>query len=752
MKALNPSKRSRIALIALCLAVSVLVPCLLSQTAMAAGGSCPDYLFIGARGSGQTYQRTKAGDYGVGSTVYSFYQYLTDDLYGSGLDIELDPVPEPPYEANSVASKVTDAAAFFHLPGSYEDSVKTIEPWVTNEVETRLAACPGTKVILSGYSQGAQGVADALQRDINPSVVIGAAFFGDPYFNPKSPGDRGSFDSERVGILGVRPQYGGSLAHKVFSYCRDKDPICQGFIRYSTIVHTTSWDTSQHEKYATEGDPNETDTEMAADNVAALIRDDQASDGNVIDEPSPGPLSGPLDVAFAIDSTGSMGWIIDSVKANIASLAEQLDEADPDFRVALVDYKDAEPYSYGDPYQAQVDQTFTTNLSDFDSAVSALYASGGGDTPESVYTGMMTALNLPWRTGAHKELVVIGDAGGHPVDPITGYTADDVVAKALALDPVAVNAIPATTEADETFGPVAERTGGANVPVEGDAAEAITQTIQTTQTAPTASLGIEDYEGYEDLPIVFDAGGSMSPLGRPLTYEWDFDNDGHVDETTDTPVVEHTFTGGYDGLVTLTVTDNHGQSAVAQAHVKASGKAPQAPGTPGIPQMTSGDGSVTATWSPPVGGGPVNLYLLTDAEGVPEGVVSPSGSGVQSETVEGLTNGEPIQLAVTAINGAGAASSELSAAATPEARAVEMPKSSPGKSSPPAAPSPTPALGSRCKKGYTKKTTHGSSRCIKKKRRPLRCRKGLKKQRLHGKVRCVKVKSRGGKRHGHKSS
>jgi hypothetical protein len=673
----TPAHPTRIRLTALGALIAALVATSLFALAprSSAAPGCPDYLFVGARGSGQDYHRDTKGDYGVGSTVFAFYQELNDDLYGTGLDIELDPVPEPPYQATGINFGV-GAGAFFHLPAAYENSVRVIEPWVRQEVSSRLASCPDTKLVLSGYSQGAQGVADAMQRDINPAVVVGAAFFGDPYFNPRSPGDRGSFDPDRIGILGVRPQYGPSLAHKVFSYCRDKDPICQGFIRYTTFSHLTTWDTGQHGRYATSGDPSETDTEMAADNVAALIRADQGVDGNPIDEPAPRSLSGPLDVAFAIDSTGSMGGIIDSVKQNVADIAANLQAADPDFRVALVDYKDAEPYS-DDAYQAEVDQGFTSDLGQFDSAVQGLYADGGGDAPESVYTGMMTALGLPWRPGAHKEMIVIGDAGGHPVDPITGYTATDVVSKSLSLDPVAVDAVPASQEAEETFASVAAETGGSVIPVEGEAAESVIRSIQATQTVPVATLGEEIYEGFEDEPIALSAAGSYSPLGRPLTFEWDFDDDGVTDETTTTPMTEHTFAGGYDGPVTVRVSDEKGQAAVAQATVRATGVAPPPPGTPAPPVLTPGDESVTATWSAPAPGGPVDLYQLSDAVGDPLAVVPSRLGEPQSTTVEGLPDGEPVQLTVTAINSSGTRTSGLSAAVSPGVTTSGPPASEP---------------------------------------------------------------------------
>lgn len=255
-------------------------------------------------------------------------------------------------------------------------------------------------------------------------------------------------------------------------------------------------------------------------------------------DPIPTNISGPLDVVFAIDTTGSMGDLIGGVKADVKNIVSQLAALDSNYRVALVDYKDAPPNSYEDPYQAKVDQNFTTEESAFDAAVEELYAEGGGDTPESVYTGIMTGLELPWRAGAHKILIAMGDAGGHPVDPVTGYTAADVIAKALSLDPVAVYGLVghSSSEAQETFGQLAEATGGETVPIEN--AEKVSGAIQTAIAAsavtPTAAAG-GPYTGYVGSPVVLSAAGSSSPLGRKLTYEWDTNNDGVYNLVTESP-------------------------------------------------------------------------------------------------------------------------------------------------------------------------------------------------------------------------
>ncbi|MGH3260949.1 MAG: cutinase family protein [Trebonia sp.] len=666
-----------------------------SPASAAPSVGCPQYVFIGARGSGETYQPGTPGDEGVGPVIDSVWQNLQQDLQDSGVTIELMPVPDPPYPAVSVLgglSTLNGVGAFFNLPGDYHNSVDKIAPWVTQTVAAQSAVCPNQKFILAGYSQGAQGMADALQRDLNPSQILGGAFFGDPYFNPSSDGDWGNYDPYRSGLLGTRPAYSSAVSNKVFSFCHNQDPICQGLVRCVLVCLPTHIDTGQHNNYPTLKDPDRPDTKLAADQLARLIRDDQSSQGNPISEPSPGPITGPLDVGFAIDSTGSMGDIIGQVQSNVTDIAQSLQAADPDLQVGLVDYKDAPPNS-DDPYQAQVDVPLTTDLGQFDTAVSNLTANGGGDTPESVYTGMMTTLGLNWRTGAHKEMVVIGDAGGHPVDPQTGYTEQDVIQRALSLDPVAINVIPANSDADATFGPVAAATGGADTPLGGDAATAIESTIQTTQTAPVAELG-GPYTGYSDSPITLSAGDSYSPMGRALTFAWDFNNDGTVDQTTSSPTVTHTF-GDYAGPVTVAVTDSQGQSAVAQAQVTASGLTPPAPTAPSTPTLTAGDQMVTATWTPGSGGGPVDSYELQAADSSPLAYVTPTGTGTQSLQVSGFVDGTPVSMRVVAINAGGQAQSDLSAPVTPEPDSSQPPTSTtstppPTTISPATSPGPPP--------------------------------------------------------------
>ncbi|MCC7493234.1 MAG: VWA domain-containing protein [Fimbriimonadaceae bacterium] len=115
-----------------------------------------------------------------------------------------------------------------------------------------------------------------------------------------------------------------------------------------------------------------------------------------------------LDVAFLIDTTGSMGEEIDRLRAAVAQVSEQLARLpqQPRLRLALVAYRDL-----GDDYVVR-HVPFTSNLAQFRRALAPLRADGGGDTPEHVEAALNVAVNrLEWVRGPGVRLAfLIGDA------------------------------------------------------------------------------------------------------------------------------------------------------------------------------------------------------------------------------------------------------------------------------------------------------------------------------------------------------
>ena len=126
-----------------------------------------------------------------------------------------------------------------------------------------------------------------------------------------------------------------------------------------------------------------------------------------------------IDVVFVLDTTGSMGGLIEGAKQKIWAIANQISQAQqtPTIRFGLVGYRDR-----GDDYVT----TMTALTEDIDTVYADLMnykAQGGGDTPESVNEALFAAVErFDWspQDGSLKLIYLVGDA-----PPKMGYK-DDV--------------------------------------------------------------------------------------------------------------------------------------------------------------------------------------------------------------------------------------------------------------------------------------------------------------------------------------
>lgn len=119
-----------------------------------------------------------------------------------------------------------------------------------------------------------------------------------------------------------------------------------------------------------------------------------------------------IEVVFVLDTTGSMGGLIEAAKENIWSIANTMVSAQsaPDISIGLVAYRDR-----GDDYVTQV----VDLSSDLDSVYATLMdfkAGGGGDGPESVNAALYDSVhNISWSDDpdTYKVVFLLGDAPPH---------------------------------------------------------------------------------------------------------------------------------------------------------------------------------------------------------------------------------------------------------------------------------------------------------------------------------------------------
>ncbi len=149
-----------------------------------------------------------------------------------------------------------------------------------------------------------------------------------------------------------------------------------------------------------------------------------------------------IDLAFCIDTTGSMQSEIDAVKSKTKEIVAKLSGSKPapEIRVGLVAYRDR-----GDEYVTKVFQ-FSDNIDKVVKDISSLQADGGGDTPEAVNEALHAAVNqLEWSDSNRtvKLLFLIGDAGPntYPNDYNWETESKKAIAKGIQINTVACGSL-----------------------------------------------------------------------------------------------------------------------------------------------------------------------------------------------------------------------------------------------------------------------------------------------------------------------
>src|SRR5262245_36642449 len=174
-----------------------------------------------------------------------------------------------------------------------------------------------------------------------------------------------------------------------------------------------------------------------------------------------------VEVAFVLDTTGSMGPLIEGAKRKIWSIATAIVDANPhaDIRMGLVAYRDI-----GDEYVTKT-LNLTTDIQDLYANLLELKARGGGDWPESVNEALHVAVTkLAWTQGSEicRIMFLVGDAPPH-MDYAQDTKYPEVIRMARDRD-ITVNAVQAGSARDteRVWREIAQRGAGRYIPIPQD--------------------------------------------------------------------------------------------------------------------------------------------------------------------------------------------------------------------------------------------------------------------------------------------
>jgi Cutinase/PKD domain len=223
-----------------------------ASKATVAAYTCPDddYYLIGSRGSGQTSPASDTTNNGLGAEINEFQQDFSSAIESTGATFGFiaNPYPAvavspslPPDSWMWIFNIPNAVSAATGLPvGLYPGSVNTGVSWLVSTIQGLITNCPDVKILLAGYSQGAQVTGDAYQQltSAQQAQIFGVFLLADPRFSADpsfGSVDRGSFDtgshgSVREGALSstTRPAFPASANGTVLSYCAADDPVCEG--------------------------------------------------------------------------------------------------------------------------------------------------------------------------------------------------------------------------------------------------------------------------------------------------------------------------------------------------------------------------------------------------------------------------------------------------------------------------------------------------------------------------------------------
>ncbi|MEZ5406088.1 MAG: C39 family peptidase [Verrucomicrobiia bacterium] len=154
-------------------------------------------------------------------------------------------------------------------------------------------------------------------------------------------------------------------------------------------------------------------------------------------------LKSSIDVAFVIDSTGSMKDDVQQVIANVQTILHGITNKFNDYRISVVDYQDnpKEPWGLPGDYFYQVRTPLTADIFFVQNAFASIQFGDGGDPLEAINTALAQVIQGDiiggWRRGLNvkRSIILMGDAAGHDPEPWAPYySSGELIQAAIAND------------------------------------------------------------------------------------------------------------------------------------------------------------------------------------------------------------------------------------------------------------------------------------------------------------------------------
>lgn len=173
---------------------------------------CADLIVLGVRGQAQSDRESG----GVGPEVQSTTWALVEQLRG-GERVRLNAIGYPARLAKTQAG--------------FDRDVEVGRRLILARHAALAAACPKSRFVLIGYSEGAdvvhRAVASMSAEDVADLAVV--AVLGDPLRNPKDNLRTETYGSGRLngrGSIAGGPRWGKDIRDRVITFCTKKDNVC----------------------------------------------------------------------------------------------------------------------------------------------------------------------------------------------------------------------------------------------------------------------------------------------------------------------------------------------------------------------------------------------------------------------------------------------------------------------------------------------------------------------------------------------